>query len=282
MLCSIKENISSAFQYEKTPKVLYITKNDAHLTKMPCAMHMHEEHLEIVFITDGKGIHTIGGKQYETKKGDIVIYNSRVLHDERASLDSKKSLYCCAVTNLKLEGLRENCLLPDGANPVLHSGDFAEDIESIFRIMQSQLYSQNIGAESICHNMLNSLISIILNQLDKSEDQLKTSERFIGSRIKKYIDDHYLEDLTLEGISNKLYISSSHLCKAFKKSTGYTPMQYITNRRIGKAQSLLVISNYSITDIAFMVGYNDSNYFSTIFTKNVGMSPLKYRKCWVY
>ena len=242
MFCSVKENTTSVFQYEKTPKLLYITKNDEDITKMPCAMHMHEDHLEIVFITEGKGIHTIGGKQYQTKRGDIVIYNSRVLHDERPSLDSKKSLYCCAVTNLKLEGLKENCLLPEDANPILHSGDFAEDIESIFRIMQSQLYSQNTDAENICHNMLNSLISIILNQLDKSECQVETSERFIGNRIKKYIDAHFLEDLTLEGISNQLHISSSHLCKAFKKTTGYTPMQYITNLRIGKAQSLLIIS----------------------------------------
>ena len=58
-------------------------------------------------------------------------------------------------------------------------------------------------------------------------------------------------------------------------------MQYIMSRRIGKAQSLLISTDYSITDIAFMVGYHDSNYFINIFKKTVGTSPLKYRKSWV-
>ena len=53
------------------------------------------------------------------------------------------------------------------------------------------------------------------------------------------------------------------------------------HRRIGEAQTLLINTGYSATEIAFLVGYNDSNYFNTIFTKIVGMSPIKYRKYWV-
>ena len=184
MQCCVKGNTASFFQYEKHPELLYVTKADAELTKMPCIMHMPEDHLEILFIREGKGIHTIGGKRYHTKKGDILIYNSRVLHDERTTLDAQMSVYCCAISNLKIEGSRENCLLPDGVSPVLHSGVFFEDIESIFRIMHSQLYSQNIGAENISQHMLYSLIYLILNQLDKPKKRDEVSDYFIGNRKK--------------------------------------------------------------------------------------------------
>ena len=282
MQCFVKKKFTSTFQNEKTPKLLYVCKADADLTKLPCVMHMHEDRLEILYIRHGRGIHTIGGKQYHTKKGDILIYNSGTLHDERTNPDAEMSVYSCAVSKLKLEGLRENCLLPDDANPVLKSGTSSENVENIFKIMHSQIYSQNNGAEEIGHHLLQSLISIILNQLDKPREQEESTEHFIGKRIKKYIDDHYSEDLTLESIGSKLHISPSYLCSVFKKTTGYPPIQYITNRRIGTAQSLLIGSDYNVTDIAFMVGYSDSNYFSTIFTKTVGMSPMKYRKRWIH
>ena len=112
--------------------------------------------------------------------------------------------------------------------------------------------------------LLYSLISMIFKQIDKPIDQEKTTEYFIGNRIKKYIDDNYFEELTLDNIGSKLHISPSYLCNVFKKTTGYPPIQYIMNRRIGKAQSLLIGTDYSITEIAYMVGYADSNYFSSI------------------
>ena len=281
MQCFINKDFTPTFQEGKVPKLLYVCKADADLTKLPCVMHVHEDRLEILFIRRGKGIHTIGGKQYYTKKGDILIYNSGVLHDERATPGAEMSVYSCAVSNLKITGLRENCLLADDAIPVLHSGAYKEDIENIFKMIYSQVYLQNSGAEEMSHYLLYSLITIILNQIDKPKSEKEITEHSIGNHIKKYIDDHYFEDLTLDSISDELNISFSYLCKVFRKTTGHTPNQYITNRRIGEAQALLINTDYSITDIAFMVGYHDSNYFSTIFKKTVGMSPLKYRKRWI-
>lgn len=246
-------------------------------------MHMHEDRLEILFIKQGNGIHTIGGKRYHAQKGDILIYNSGVLHDERTTLESEMSVYSCAISNLKLEGLRENCLISDCEKPVLHSGEHNLYIENLFQMMYSQIYFERNGAEEISHNLLYALITIILNQIDRDNNcKMNTEEEdILGKRIKKYIDDHYFEDLTLESIGQAMNISISYMCHVFKKYTGYAPIQYITCRRIGKAQSLLLGTTYSATEIAAIVGYDNSNYFNTIFTKNVGMSPIKYRNQWV-
>lgn len=277
----VKKEFIPTFGNGNLPKLLYVCKAEASHTKLPCVMHMHQDRLEILYIRHGRGIHTIGGRQYHTKQGDILIYNSGVIHDERTNLDEDMSVYSCGVSNLKLEGMRENCLLPDGASPVLHSGDFSQDIESVFRMMYTQIGSGNTGAEEICHHLLQTLLVMLIKQIDRSIDTEENKGVILGERIKKYIDDHYSEAHTLESISESLNISLSYLCHIFKETTGYAPMQYIMRRRIGEAQSLLINTQYSATEIASMVGYDNSNYFNTIFTRIVGMSPIKYRKCWV-
>ena len=58
-------------------------------------------------------------------------------------------------------------------------------------------------------------------------------------------------------------------------------MQYLLRRRIGEAQTLLITTDYSITTIAGMVGYETHSYFNSQFTKHVGMSPMKYRQNYI-
>ncbi|HEY8803678.1 MAG TPA: AraC family transcriptional regulator [Clostridium sp.] len=279
--CYVKKKFKSTFQNDKLPKLLYVCKAEPDYTKLPCVMHMHEDRLEILFIREGRGIHTIGGRQYNTQKGDILIYNSGVIHDELTNPDAEMSVFSCAVSNLKLVGLKENCLLQEDASPILRSGPLSEEIENLFHTMHSQIYSGNIGAEEISHYLLMALITLILKQIDRNIDTEENNEYLEVKHIKKYIDEHYSEDLTLEYIRETLNVSLSYLCHTFKETTGYAPIQYIMRRRIGKAQSLLISTQYSATEIASMVGYNNSNYFNTIFTRIIGMSPIKYRKCWV-
>lgn len=279
--CYVKKKFKPTFQNDKIPKLLYVCKAEANHTKLPCVMHMHDDCLEILFIREGKGIHTIGGRQYNTQKGDILICNSGVIHDERTNPDAEMSVFSCGISNLKLDGLRENCLIPEDAIPILHSGSYAEDIKNLFHTMYCQTYNGNTGSEEISHYLLLSIISIILKQINRTIEQEENEEDLAVKHIKKYIDEHYLEEITLEEISETLNVSLSYLSHSFKNATGYAPIQYIMRRRIGKAQSLLISTQYSATEIASMVGYDNSNYFNTIFTRIVGISPIKYRKCWV-
>ena len=63
--------------------------------------------------------------------------------------------------------------------------------------------------------------------------------------------------------------------------SGYSPIQYLLRRRIGEAQTLLITTDYSITQIAGMVGYDTQSYFNMQFTKNVGISPKKFRQNYI-
>ncbi len=97
-------------------------------------------------------------------------------------------------------------------------------------------------------------------------------------QVEAYIYTHYQQDLTIEQLGKLFFVSPYHLAHVFKQYTGYTLKQYILRRRIGEAQDRLSYSSDSITQIAREVGFEDSAYFSRIFTKYVGMSPKFYRE----
>ncbi|MDZ8119174.1 AraC family transcriptional regulator [Pontiella agarivorans] len=91
-----------------------------------------------------------------------------------------------------------------------------------------------------------------------------------------YLETHFREDLSVDELAESLGISRSHLMREFKKGTGKTVNQYMTALRIEQAKK--VLETTSVTDTAFEVGYNNSNYFSTVFKKQTGLSPLEFQK----
>lgn len=113
------------------------------------------------------------------------------------------------------------------------------------------------------------------NPLDtkKASPSGKRYEQF--NNILSYINQHISEDLSIQGLANHFYLSSSYLCKIFKQETGTTINKYITAQRITVAKSLLT-NGHSVADACNMCGFRDYSNFLKTFTKIVGVSPKKY------
>ena len=93
-----------------------------------------------------------------------------------------------------------------------------------------------------------------------------------------YIGEHYGDsDLGVREIAETLGLSESHLSHMFKKETDYTVNAYITRCRISSAMKLLGNCRYKVYEVAEMVGYKDTTYFSTIFKKLTGLNPSEYQ-----
>ncbi|SHJ05511.1 two-component system, response regulator YesN [Clostridium cavendishii DSM 21758] len=108
-------------------------------------------------------------------------------------------------------------------------------------------------------------------------DKSNNSSGRIISRVKKFINDNYNKDLNLEELAALVYISPSYLSNLFKVSTGKTITDYITEVRIDMAKEYIKNSNMKMYEVAETVGYNNIYYFSKIFKKHVGVSPLRYK-----
>lgn len=100
-------------------------------------------------------------------------------------------------------------------------------------------------------------------------------------RIQKclnYIRKNINQNIKIDMLAEIVCLSRDHLIRLFKKETGLTPIQYISIKKMEKAQLLLVSGNMSIKEIAFMLSYEDHSYFNRLFKKITGGSPQEYRK----
>ncbi|MFO6300042.1 response regulator transcription factor [Rahnella selenatireducens] len=97
-------------------------------------------------------------------------------------------------------------------------------------------------------------------------------------RAKFHIEKNILNNLTLDEIAARSFVSSCYLSRAFKKITGAGFSNYIASRKISIAKSLLQFSDLKINAIALELSYQDANYFCRIFKKETGMAPSDFRK----
>lgn len=92
-----------------------------------------------------------------------------------------------------------------------------------------------------------------------------------------YIRAHYAEELSVNGCAEAISLSEGYLSRLFKKETGYTFSAYLAAYRIHVAMRLLRDHHMKVYEVAPQVGYADTNYFSTLFKKSVGISPGEYQ-----
>lgn len=100
----------------------------------------------------------------------------------------------------------------------------------------------------------------------------------IIQKIKEYVEHHFNEDISLNFFAEQYDIKVSYLSKLFKKFTGSNFKDYLILKRLDEAKRLLIFTDENIIDIAFSVGFNDSNHFSVLFKKRVHVTPHGYRK----
>lgn len=98
------------------------------------------------------------------------------------------------------------------------------------------------------------------------------------NKIKEIIHDGYAGELSVAKIAEQVYLTPNYISQIFKQGTGETISDYITKVRIEQAKELLRHSDLKVMEIAERVGYENPHYFSTVFKKNTGSHPLKYRE----
>lgn len=100
----------------------------------------------------------------------------------------------------------------------------------------------------------------------------------LSRRIAQYLIDHHANPISREEIAQAMQVSEDYISRVFRKETGMTPWQFLNRYRIIQAQKLLLSTDYSVTEIGTMVGFNDPAYFTRVFHRETGKSPQQYRK----
>lgn len=114
----------------------------------------------------------------------------------------------------------------------------------------------------------------------KSENKVPVSNLLVLRAIQ-YMEIHYSDRISLKDVANELYISPNYLSELFKKHTGQTFSDYLLSVRMEKSKLYLSNIAYKVADIAELVGFSDSRYFSSTFKKFYGMTPMEYRNQYI-
>ena len=240
--------------------------------KHPHMIHRHAEVLELLYIAAESGRYIVGNYEYAVTAGDFVICNANIPHGEDPFQEHHIQTYCLVLSGAKLE-------LEENQRPIISLGKE----NAIGKLLPKlyQMFHKREGYSEVCRHFalgIYFLLQRMLIEREANPNPQKLKREQLIYKVVDYLNEHYAENLTLNQISEKFFISASNLSHAFKKETGLSPIQYIMQRRIGEAQSLPVETSLPIQEIEFRLGFNDTAYFSKMFKKYVGVTPKEYRK----
>lgn len=276
--CLVKRNYQLAFTPETMPRLLYVSRRPPTRQAHPRLLHAHPDFVEVLLVDEGSARFLIGENAYDIQAGDLLVFNSGVVHDELS--DSPFGSWCIAVGGLRLPGLRENALIADNESPVHRAGQESADLRALYDMIFRYLSTDRPDCEAFCHRLMLALLDRALTITGSTSLRAPANPEpsSLGRQVQEYIDQHFREPLTLQDLGDALHASPYYLSHVFKEESGYSPMQYLTRRRIGEAQNLLLETDMPISHIAELVGYDTQNYFNLQFSKHVGMPPRKFRQ----
>lgn len=277
-MINIQALASSVFENSQLPVLVNANRQDYGRKRHDRPMHGHDSMCELLLCYRGFGVYNVNNFSYVIQEGDLIYYNCGELHEVVSSTDVEIGTYCFGFSNVHFSGLPLNHFIPKDSPHVRAS-------QSMFPFLCSlaeQILKYNSGspANRLTGQMLGISLLMLAAQMPASqrEEPVSSTASQLTARIKEYIDAHYTEPLKLEDIASALNCSVPYLAHTFKAATGYSPIQYAIRRRIGLAQTLLISTDYSATHIATLVGYDNTNYFNSLFSKIVGATPIRYRK----
>lgn len=250
---------------------------------MGSVMHLHPE-LEFLFIEAGRMENRLEGETLETKKGDIIFFNSRVPHATRYVEDGTiQHMVQFKVPSTFRGSFRYlSYLLGRTVKPVFifHPGDADyEDLRAHFLDMIEQ--EAEVGAAG--DYRVTADIFYIMSILQRRGLLPDERAAFDFGQLSKlvplfeYIDEHFAEELSLESCAALLRLNKSYLCRIFRAATGTTLWDFINFVRVCKSEEMLV-SEMSLSDIAYAAGFSSPSYFHRTFKKYKQISPSEFRK----
>lgn len=229
---------------------------------------------ELFFVINGSGEFLFKDCSYSILPGDLIVIPPYIEHTEKSSNLSNLEYYAVGVDGISFLDENENSgpqIFHDFNDNAMTSGLFSQMLYE----MRKNSYASNV----ICQKLLEILILRIIRAyqlmpISYSSDKMSKE----CAQIKEYLDSNYAEHITLDSLTSLTHMNKYYMAHSFTKFAGMSPMQYLNNRRINTACLLLKNTDHSISDIAVATGFSSQSYFTQIFKKNIGITPIQYRK----
>lgn len=242
--------------------------------KFFCNKHYHLirdsfDSILLMYIRRGSGTVTYNNNTVSISAGDVVLLNCYHPHEYQGDMDT---LWLHFDGNASLHYFnylysRNGLVFRPAKDNIIE-----RNLEAILHMFKTQ----QIIDEARCSCYINEMLCELYTLSCQLHDNSKKTNATITESIN-YMLEHYGEKLTLKQIAEKMCVSHYHFSHIFKKSTGYSPYEYLTLVRLNKAKQMLKTSHDSIHDIALSTGFNSEANFINCFKNHNKCTPAKFR-----
>ncbi len=231
---------------------------------------------QLIYISAGEGHFMLNGQEVIVPAGNMVLYQPNKEQHYYFLGKDRAQYWFVHFTGRTVRNILKHCEIPlDGY--ILHTG-LSYAYEDLFKKMRDELVECAWGYEEKLTYLFRELLIEMNRRMNENEKKISG---FVQNEIdlaKAYFRDHYNEEIGIEQYAASRNMSTSWFGKSFVEYVGKSPKQYILEQRIRNAQELLETTDGTVSEISRIVGYENPMYFSRVFKKAKGMSPVKYRK----
>lgn len=234
-----------------------------------------DDYYIIALLTDGMAAVEIDFDRKQLRSGDILIVSPWQIHNKPSGEIWQADGWMLAISPEMLSEAETHAIERYSVSPHSFSPgkNIVEDIDSLCYMLERHKNNHDISI-----SLASAIKSIVLTTLDTSDKDISERYRSITLKLRKLLDTHLTDEKRPAAYASMLNISEVYLNEAVKGATGLSVGAYIRNRSIIQARRQLAYTSMSVKEIAFALGYNDYAYFSKLFKKSVGKSPMEYRK----
>jgi AraC-like DNA-binding protein len=252
--------------------------------------HSHE-FAELVIVTGGRCLHVMGSDSWETTAGDVFVISGSREHEFRDLVDLRLVNILYQPERLKMALLdlpsvagyhalftlepNQRGRQPGNSRLHLTGRELAQIIELTDRLEQ-ELKSREPGFGFMATASFMQIVGSLSRSYGSSPSPDGKALLRIGEALSHLERGIHLE-VNLEELAGIANMSPRSFLRVFQSATGTSPVAWVISQRIARACRLLRHTDRRVTEIAFDVGFNDSNYFTRQFRKVTGMSPRDYR-----
>ena len=242
--------------------------------------HYHEFY-KLLFFVSGKGGYFVEGKRYSLTPGDIILIGKQCVHrpEFESGIPCERIILYISPEFLLRESSSAcqltDCFSKEYDHVLRPNEKIRKTLFSIVSNMEQELSSKRYGKEIVSTGMLLNLLveiarSIFHKEVQKPAPMLPKSKRMLD--IMHYLDAHLTEDININLLAEKFYISRFHMMRRFREETGTTIHAYISDHRLMLARDL-ISQGIPATEVCFQCGFGSYSSFSRAYGKFFGTTP---------
>ena len=285
-----------------SPYIRFVQQFNANDTNYYVPWRIIYDH-EMIFCTEGECIVETESETYKISAGQVHIMKPFVRHKrhigkgqifnyydvhfdffyDRENADfSAHEVYelpCLSMVEqaivdmnlIKRKSYELDELPPYSALKKTHYSYMVEQMSELLKIYESETPSKQVRLRAVMLNLIAEIVDEVYGDQTGADANSDIVQNYI-----EYITDNYQHDINLPKILKEQGISPSHFRRIFKSIIRKAPHEYLIDYRIEQSKKLLMTKRYTVSEVSYMVGYDDLHYFSRLFKNKEGVSPKTF------